>query len=246
MMVLRARTRSAASVRCRIAATSRTAKRERFFDRGAHPPMPMLPYQTQHLDHLACAALLAVPTDQFGQQAIVTLWPEPTLPPRRQRLRSDQRSRLTLQHVEIACEIEHLLMAFVTALVAGEAAAFVPDLDATRMESDLDRPADLDRSRIQVGSHSDAAQPIDPWERDIGQVEAVLGERQQMRAFFDHQRAHRPALPSDLTSFVGAAGGQQLCVEIFEIARFRHRHPVVAPEVAGLALDAALFVRLVR
>jgi hypothetical protein len=68
----------------------------------------------------------------------------------------------------------------------------------------------------------------------------VLGERQQLRAFFDHQRAHRPALPSDLTSFVGAAGGHQLCVEILEIARFRQRHPVVAPEVAGLALDAAL------
>jgi len=67
-----------------------------------------------------------------------------------------------------------------------------------------------------------------------------------LRAFFDHQRAHRLALPSDLTSFVGAAGGQQLCVETLEIARLRHRHPVVAPEVSGLALDAALFVRLLR
>ena len=65
-------------------------------------------------------------------------------------------------------EIEHLLMAFVTALVAGEAATFVPDLDTARIESDLNRPADIDRSRIQVGSHSDAAQPVDPWERDIG------------------------------------------------------------------------------
>ena len=43
---------------------------ERFFDRRAHPPVP---YQTHHLDHLASAALLAVPTDQFGQQAIITL-----------------------------------------------------------------------------------------------------------------------------------------------------------------------------
>jgi len=49
-----------------------------------------------------------------------------------------------------------------------------------------------------------------------------------LRAFFDHQRAHRLALPSDLTSFVGAAGGQQLCVETLEIARLRHRHPVPA------------------
>src|SRR5271166_5106108 len=161
--------------RCHI----RTSKHERFFDRRAHPPMPMLAYQTQHLDHLAGAALLAVPTDQFGQQAIITLRPQPALPPRRQRLRSDECSRLTLQHVEIVFEIEHLLMAFVAALVAGEAATFVPDLDATRIEPDLDRPADLDRSRIQVGSHPDAAQPVYSWERDIGKIKAVLGKRQQ-------------------------------------------------------------------
>src|ERR1700737_5191520 len=119
--------------------------------------------------------------------------------PRRQRLRSDKRARLALQHVEIMFEIEHLLIALVTTLMAGEAAPFVPDLDATRIEPDLDRFADINWSGIKVGSHPDAAQPIDPRERDIGQVEAMLGEWQQMRAFFDHQRAHRLTLTGDLT-----------------------------------------------
>jgi hypothetical protein len=60
-----------------------------------------------------------------------------------------------------------------------------------------------------------------------------------MHALGLQQRAHRLALSGDLAAFICAAGGEQLCVEIFEIARFRQRDPVVAPKVAGLAFDAA-------
>src|SRR6516165_8714000 len=95
--------------------------------------------QAQHLDHLARAAGLTVPLDKLGQQPIITGRPESALPPRRQRLRTDQPTRLAFQHVEIMCEIEHLLMAFVAALVTCEGAAFIADLDVARMEPHRDR-----------------------------------------------------------------------------------------------------------
>jgi hypothetical protein len=102
--------------RCHI----RTSKRERFFDRCAHPPMPMLPYQTQHLDHLAGAARFTMSINQLCEQPIVTLGPQPTRPPCGQRFRADERTRFAFQHVQIMFEIEHLLAAFVAALVASD------------------------------------------------------------------------------------------------------------------------------
>ena len=235
--------------RCRI----RTSERERFFHRGAHPLMPVLFNQTQHLDHLARAALLAVPGNQFGQQAIVTLRPQPALTPRRQRLRSDQRSRLALQHVKIMFEIQHLLMAFVTAFMPRDAATFIAHFHA-----------DSDRAGPRPSAHSTGTEyrlvrtrthprPSTRGKEISASSNSLLGQRQQMRAFLDHQRSHRPIAPSDLTSFVGATGGEQLGVEVIEIARFRQRHPVIAPEVAGFAFDPALgtscrmqMVRLMR
>lgn len=49
----------------------------------------------------------------------------------------------------------------------------------------------------------------------------MLGERQQMRAFFVHQCTYPPAVAGDLTLLVGMTGAQQLSIEVFEIARFR-------------------------
>jgi hypothetical protein len=46
----------------------------------------------------------------------------------------------------------------------------------------------------------------------------------------------------DLAPFIGTAGGEQLRVEIREVARLRHRHPMIASEVARLALYATFFV----
>ena len=42
------------------------------------------------------------------------------------------------------------------------------------------------------------------------------------------------------------AGTQELPVEIGDILCFRHRHPVIAPEVSGFSFNAALLVRLGR
>jgi hypothetical protein len=63
-----------------------------------------------------------------------------------------------------------------------------------------------------------------------------------MRTLLDHHRAHRFVVAGDHPRFIGAAGGHQLCIEFREIPGFRERHPVVSPEIAGLALDAAFFV----
>src|ERR1700752_2796253 len=53
-------------------------------------------------------------------------------------------------------------------------------------------------------------------------------------------------MSGDLTPLVFVTGGQQLSVELVEVPRVRQRHPVIAPEVAGLALDPTLLVRFCR
>jgi hypothetical protein len=42
------------------------------------------------------------------------------------------------------------------------------------------------------------------------------------------------------------ASDQKLPVEIRDILRFRHRHPVITPKVSGFSFNAALLVRLGR
>ncbi len=95
-----------------------TAQCIHLLDSGTYPLMTMRSNEAQHLDHLACAAGLAVPLDKLAHQPIITRRQESALPPRGQWLRTDQRTRLALQHVEIMFEIEHLLMTLVAALVA--------------------------------------------------------------------------------------------------------------------------------
>jgi hypothetical protein len=53
-------------------------------------------------------------------------------------------------------------------------------------------------------------------------------------------------MAGDLAPLVISAAGQQLRVELLEVPRLRDRHPAIAPEVAGLALDPALLVRFRR
>src|SRR5258708_2948820 len=66
-----------------------------------------------------------------------------------------------------------------------------------------------------------------------------------MLSFRDHRRAHQLTASGDLALFILATGGEQLRIEAGEVRRLRQRHPVIAPEVAGLAFDAALFVSFV-
>jgi hypothetical protein len=67
-----------------------------------------------------------------------------------------------------------------------------------------------------------------------------------MGPFRDHRRPHRLAVSCDLAPFILLAGGEQLGVQFRQIPRLRQRHPVVAPEVAGLAFNTAFFVGFVR
>ncbi|HVB57246.1 MAG TPA: hypothetical protein VNE63_12595 [Candidatus Acidoferrales bacterium] len=66
-----------------------------------------------------------------------------------------------------------------------------------------------------------------------------------MRTLLDHQRPQGLVASGDLAPFILVASGEQLRVEFREIPHLRHQHPVVAPKVAGLALDPAFFVRFV-
>ena len=69
------------------------------------------------------------------------------------------------------------------------------------------------------------------------------GKQLWRRALLDHRRADGLVAAGDLTPFIFTAGGQQLCVEVIQVARLRQRHPVIAPKVAGFALNPALLVR---
>src|SRR5690349_13880227 len=53
-------------------------------------------------------------------------------------------------------------------------------------------------------------------------------------------------MAGDLAALVISAAGQQLCVKVVEVPRLRNRHPMIAPKVAGIALDPTLLVRFCR
>ena len=67
-----------------------------------------------------------------------------------------------------------------------------------------------------------------------------------MLALDHHARSHRLLASGDQPLFVLLASRQELPVQVREIRRFRHRHPVIAPEVSSFSFDAALLVRLGR
>src|ERR1017187_4015797 len=114
---------------------------------------------------------------QLFEQSMVTLRPQSAFPPLCERLRSDERAGLSLQHPKIMFQVENLLLPLVAALVARDAAALVPDFHVARIESYLDRLAGLGRNRIHIGPHSYTAEPVDARERDLGQLETILGQR---------------------------------------------------------------------
>jgi len=90
--------------------------------------------QAKHLNHLARAARLAMALNELCEQPILTFRPQTTLALCGQRLRADKRTGFAFQHVEIVIEVEHLLVAFVAAFVAGDAAALIAHFDVTRIE----------------------------------------------------------------------------------------------------------------
>src|SRR5271167_3969123 len=67
-----------------------------------------------------------------------------------------------------------------------------------------------------------------------------------MCALLDHRRSHRLSVRGDLALLVFATRGQQLRVQLREIPRLGHRHPVVPAKIAGLIFNSALLVWFLR
>ena len=69
-------------------------------------------------------------------------------------------------------EIEHMLAAAVTAFVAGDQMAGVPDLDMQRIHPRFHPRARTRWHGLEIGFHRDAALLVHEREDDVGQVEA--------------------------------------------------------------------------
>ena len=207
----------------------------------------MRPNQAQHLNHLARAAGLAVPMNQLLKQPIITLRPQSPLAPRGEWLRADQRTWLAFQHVEIMFEIEHLLAAFVAALVAGDYSG--PHRGSRRGS---DKAAPRPSCRAAPAPNRDWSAPArNPSHRRAENTTSTSskscsasGSKCARSAIIAAPTAR--VVAGDLTPFIFVTGGQQLGVEIIKIPRVRQRHPVIAPEVTGFALNPAFFVRFPR
>src|SRR5271154_4546412 len=98
------------------------------------------------------------------------------------------------------------------------------------------------RPPIKGGPHAHTAQSIHAWKADFRQFEALLGQRQQMRAIHQRRHAHWLAMAGDLALLILATGPQQLCVEFLETAGSWQWHPVIAPKVTYFTLDSAFFL----
>ncbi len=99
--------------------------------------------------------------------------------------------------------------------------------------------------RVGVGLHPARCPAlVHVREAHLLQVEPLRGQRQQVRPLDQHGLADRLLPRVDHARFIGAAAGQQLRIQRLEVARVRHRHPVIPPELPDLVLDAALLVPL--
>jgi hypothetical protein len=79
-------------------------------------------------------------------------------------------------------EIEHMLTATMTALVAGYSTTGMPDLDMQRMDACLHPAARVGWYRIKVGLHRHTALLVHQREHDLRQIEAFGRARQVVMA----------------------------------------------------------------
>src|ERR1700712_2411706 len=202
--------------------------------------------QSEHLHHGAGAVLLAVPRLQPVAEFIVADWPATGRAPLRQRLGSGKRARLVAQHIEIMLEIQHMLAAAVTAFVAGDQTASMPDLDMQRMHPRFHSCARARWHRVEVGLHRDAALLIHEWEYDIGQVEAFRHAWQQVTALLGECGGDGLRAAIQHPRPVSTTTAQQQHVQRIEVGHAGDRHEMIAPEVAAFALNAALLMPRAR
>ena len=143
-------------------------------------------------------------------------------------------------------QIEDLLQTAIAALVASDPVAVVPELDRGGGDPRLDNRAGLQRHGVGVRPHLRASRLIDAREADLGQVEGFGGQGQQMLLLSQQPRSDTLGLARHDPTLIGAAVLKQFPVQRRKIGRHRHRNPVVAAEVAHLALHAALLMAFAR
>ena len=94
-----------------------------------------------------------MPRSQPVPQFVVAGGPATRRAPLRQWRGPGEGAGLVTQNVQVMLEIEHVLAAAVAALVAGNQAAGVPDLDVQRIHPCLHPDAGTHRHRVEIGLH---------------------------------------------------------------------------------------------
>src|SRR5438128_9009556 len=220
----------------------RAAERQRFFDSFSEP-IPAVPLaQPEQLDHRPRARLWAVPFPQALPQTVEAFRPALAFAPLLQRTRSCQCARLALQHVKIVLQIQHLLVAVGTTLVSRPALSLLPNFDIGRQQLHPRSSARLQRRGVAVRTRLHTTLAIDHRKANLGQLESLRRQRQQMLALDPHGLAHRVRFARDPTLLVGATSCEQKLVQLFQTLHPRNRHQMIAPEVAHFAFHSALLV----
>src|SRR5262249_48451330 len=88
------------------------------------------------------------------------------------------------------------------------------------------------------------AEPVYRGKADLGQVHTLFGQRQQVLALDQQADANRLFPPGDHPAFIFSTCVQQLPVQIGDIHRLWHRHPVIPPEIASLSFNPTLLMGL--
>src|SRR5881396_1444032 len=100
----------------------------------------------------------------------------------------------------------------------------------------------LQRRGVAVRTRLHTALAIDHRKANLGQLESLRRQRQQMLALDPHGLADRVRFARDPTLLVGATSCEQKLVQLFQTLHPRNRHQMIAPEVAHFAFHSALLV----
>ena len=124
----------------------------------------------------------------------------------------------------------------------GHAASFVPQFHVAGVGLCLHFRSRLQRHRIEVRQHLDAAHAIDRGKAGPGQVHSLFHQWQQMLSFHQHCGADTLISPFNPTLLILMTSLKKLQVQAVNIGGLGYRHPVIPPKVTDLAFHAALFM----
>ncbi len=146
---------------------------------------------------------------------------------------------LALEQLQVVVQLGAGAVAALEPLVASDDRAAVADRDLAGADPDADpQPRKADRDRVAVLAHRDERLRVHARRRRLGRVERVGGQRPQQRPLRRPRLPDRHRPPDDPPAQVSFAALKDERVQLGERRDGRHRHEVVAPEPADLALDA--------